>query len=158
MCLAELLHTRRTLCSPMALTELLQQQHAYLLKQLQQCLSTMYTAELLLLGAVMFAAAWLFWRVVNFASNFVRIERGLVSVPRAPGHNWLLGHVLPLLSCVKRGKAAWDLMDDWIKSHGPVARFRILGMHGVAVADPAALKRVFQTGQKLYEKVGGVEV
>lgn len=41
-------------------------------------------------------------------------------------------------------KGAWDLMEDWVKAQGPIVRFRILGTHGVVVADPLALKRIFQ--------------
>ncbi|GFH17720.1 uncharacterized protein HaLaN_14410, partial [Haematococcus lacustris] len=43
-------------------------------------------------------------------------------------------------------------MEEWIKMRGPIVRYRILNTQGVAVCDPAALKRVFQTGQKVYNK------
>ncbi|KAJ9506750.1 hypothetical protein QJQ45_013291 [Haematococcus lacustris] len=84
--------------------------------------------------------------------DYLRIQRGLSSVPRAPGYNWLLGHVVPLLTCAYKGKGAWDVMEEWIKMRGPIVRYRILNTQGVAVCDPAALKRVFQTGQKVYNK------
>jgi hypothetical protein len=44
------------------------------------------------------------------------------------------------------------MMEEWIKAKGPVVKFRILTTQGVAVCDPVSLKRIFQTGQKLYNK------
>jgi hypothetical protein len=108
-----------------------------------------YRATLLAAAAV---GVLLLVKAVLFTAQFARIERGLASVPRAPGYNWLLGHVFPLTSCTKRGKGAWDMMEEWIKAKGPVVKFRILTTQGVAVCDPVSLKRIFQTGQKLYNK------
>jgi hypothetical protein len=115
-------------------------------------LSSASPAQLAVLAAVAVVAVWALLALARFTWTFFRLELALSCVPRAPGHNWLLGHVVPLLTCVRHGKAAWDMMEEWIGQCGPVARFRILGTHGVAVSDPLALKRIFQTGQKLYEK------
>lgn len=106
------------------------------------------------LALLSLCGAWIIYRLAQFAYAFVRRELVLSRsrVPRAPGHNWLIGNVVSLLQCVKSGKGAWDVMEDWIKERGPLVRYRILAKHGVAVSDPLALKRIFQTGQKLYEK------
>jgi len=104
-------------------------------------------------GAAM--GLYLFTRLVVGMYHFRRVEVALAGVPRAPGNNWLLGHVIPLLSCASAGKGAWDVMEDWIKGHASpsgLVKYRILNQHGVAFCDPLALKRVFQTGHKLYEK------
>lgn len=85
------------------------------------------------------------------ARRFARVARGLATVPSAPGGNWLIGHVLPLITCTLRGKGAWDMMEEWLAGR-PIVKFRILGTHGVAVSQPAALKRIFQTNQRAYEK------
>lgn len=113
------------------------------------------TSEILLIGAIaagLTLVTYFAVQLLRFLYNFFRIENGLSSVPRAPGYNLFLGHVLQLLRCTKDGLGAWDMMEKWIKERGPVVRYRILGTHGVAVSDPLALKRIFQTGQKLYEK------
>jgi hypothetical protein len=104
-----------------------------------------------LLGLGLFGT-WATLKLVRFTLNFTRISRGLSTVPSAPGYNWLLGHVIPLIQCVQQKKGAWDLMEDWIKARGPLVKFRILGTQGVALRDPIALKRIFQTGQRIYEK------
>lgn len=93
-------------------------------------------------------------KVASFLVGFLRIQHGLskTTVPRAPGYNWLLGHVIPLITCVGRGKGAWDVMEEWIKERGPIVQFRILTTQGIAICDPASLKRIFQTGYKLYNK------
>mmetsp|Transcript_26506 Transcript_26506/g.67408 ORF Transcript_26506/g.67408 Transcript_26506/m.67408 type:complete len:518 (-) Transcript_26506:88-1641(-) len=95
---------------------------------------------------------WATLKLVRSTLDFVRINRGLSTVPSAPGYNWLLGHVIPLIKCVQQKKGAWDLMEEWIKERGPLVKFRILGTQGVALRDPVALKRIFQTGQRIYEK------
>mmetsp|Transcript_27719 Transcript_27719/g.60701 ORF Transcript_27719/g.60701 Transcript_27719/m.60701 type:complete len:523 (-) Transcript_27719:909-2477(-) len=111
------------------------------------------TYKLLLIPAAAVAVLFLA-RLARGFSSFWRIKSALSSIPSAPGENWLLGHVLPMLNCVKRGKAAWDMMEEWINGagQGKIVKYRILNTQGVAVSDPLALKRVFQTGYKLYEK------
>ena len=97
-------------------------------------------------------AVWLVLQLVQSIMDIARINAGLATVPQAPDSNWLLGNVFPLMECVKQGRGAWDVMEDWIRSRGPLVRYRILGTHGVALSDPQALKRIFQTGFKIYEK------
>nr|QKY15332.1 cytochrome P450 (CYP746A1) [Polytomella parva] len=49
--------------------------------------------------------------------------------------------------------AAWDIMEQWVTSSlGPIVKCRILGTWAVIVHKPQALKRIFQTGYKIYEK------
>lgn len=91
-------------------------------------------------------------KVLKAARNFIRSSRMLRAVPEAPGSNWLLGHVLPLLQGPKHNMASWDVIDDWLQKRGPVIKFRIGNIYSVATGDPTALKRVFQTRQKLYTK------
>ena len=65
----------------------------------------------------------------------------------------MTAHAVPVyLGHHTTGKGAWDLMEDWLKSGGPLVRFRILNTQGVALRDPQGLKRVFQTRQRIYEK------
>ena len=65
----------------------------------------------------------------------------------------MTAHAVPVyLILHTTGKGAWDLMEDWLKSSGPLVRFRILNTQGVALRDPQGLKRVFQTRQRIYEK------
>ncbi len=45
----------------------------------------------------------------------VAIERGLSDVPSAPGGNFLLGHVLPLLK-----GTPWDIMAAWVINSPPL--------------------------------------
>ncbi|GFR53077.1 hypothetical protein Agub_g15775 [Astrephomene gubernaculifera] len=97
-------------------------------------------------------AAYLFTRLAVFIANYIRISRGLASIPSAPGGIPLLGHVLPMITCVRQNKGAWDLMEEWLDSTGPIIKCNILGTHSVVVRDPTAMKRVFQTGYKIYEK------
>lgn len=91
-------------------------------------------------------------RLLRFAFKFARISAGLSSVPSAPGGLPLIGHVVPLMNGPKEGKAAWDVMEEWIKAKGPIVKFNILGTQGVCLREPLALKRIFQTGYKIYEK------
>lgn len=117
--------------------------------------SSMSTEEILLrvgLLSLGLVGTWATLKLMRFSFDFHRIKRGLSTVPSAPGHNWLLGHVIPLLKCTQQNKGAWDLMEDWIKAKGPLVKFQILGTQGVALRDPLALKRIFQTGQRIYEK------
>ncbi|GLC42904.1 hypothetical protein PLESTB_001812700 [Pleodorina starrii] len=91
-------------------------------------------------------------RAALFMLNYMRIQRGLASIPSAPGSLPLLGHLIPMITCVRRNIGAWDLMEEWLDKTGPIVKFRFLGTQGVVFRDPAALKRVFQTGYKMYEK------
>jgi cytochrome P450 len=86
------------------------------------------------------------------ALRFLRREVMLRAIPSAPGSNPLLGHALALLRAPESGKGAWDLIEEWAQVKGNVCRYRILGTHSVIIADPAALKRVFQTRFKNYIK------
>jgi len=93
--------------------------------------------------------------LTNFAiaaARFLRRELMLRAIPNAPGGNLLLGHALAMLRAPESGKGAWDLIEEWANVKGNVCRFRILGTHSVVVADPSALKRVFQTKFKSYSK------
>ncbi len=45
----------------------------------------------------------------------VAIEKGLSDVPSAPGGNFLLGHVLPLLK-----GTPWDIMAAWVINSPPL--------------------------------------
>ncbi|GIL69020.1 hypothetical protein Vretimale_17394 [Volvox reticuliferus] len=91
-------------------------------------------------------------RASLFILNYLRIKRALANIPSAPGSLPFLGNVIPMITCVRRNIGAWDLMEEWLDSTGPIVKFSILGTHGVVVRDPSALKRVFQTGYKMYEK------
>jgi hypothetical protein len=106
----------------------------------------------LLAFAATFVCTLLLARLISALGRFVRITRAMQAFPAAPGGNLLLGHVLPLLQAPKRGKGAWDVMEEWCKARGPMTRFRVLGTHGVIVTDPMLLKRVFQTRFKTYAK------
>jgi cytochrome P450 len=86
-------------------------------------------------------------RAAAAAARWARVFVGTRSVPAAPGGHWLLGHALPLL----RG-CAWEEMRSWVAGAGGIVRFRVLHRTGVVVGDPAALRRVFQTRFKVYEK------
>lgn len=108
------------------------------------------TLALVVLAAA--AGAYFAARLLTFATNFIRIQRGLADIPTAPGGNWLLGHVIPMITIVRRQKGAWDLIEEWLDQKGPIVKFRILGTYSVAVRDPTALKRIFQTAYKKYEK------
>ncbi|PNH07696.1 Protein LUTEIN DEFICIENT 5, chloroplastic [Tetrabaena socialis] len=110
------------------------------------------SASLMIIVPLAALAAYLFARMVVATASFLRISRGLASIPSAPGGLPLLGHVLPMLTGVRHGKGAWDVMEDWLNAKGPIVKYNIMGTQGVAVCDPAALKRIFQTGYKMYEK------
>eukprot|EP00198_Chlamydomonas_reinhardtii_P012870 XP_001702207.1 cytochrome P450 [Chlamydomonas reinhardtii] len=105
---------------------------------------------LVVLGAALAAYALVF-AVINVV-DYIRIARGLSAIPSAPGGVPLLGHVIPMLTCVSQNKGAWDIMEDWMDAKGPIVKYNIAGTQGVAVRDPKAMKRIFQTGYKLYEK------
>ncbi len=110
--------------------------------------------------AAAFAAAvlaiFLTGKMLTSISAFARRATVLSSVPTAPGGNWLIGHVIPMISCTAKGMGAWDLLESWIGTSfagkGRLVKFRILDTHCVAFSDPAGLKRVFQTHYKIYEK------
>lgn len=108
-------------------------------------------AQLAILGAGLAAVALFAW-FISFVLDFLRVKRGLSTIPSAPGGNPILGHVFPMLDCIRHDKGAWDLMLDWIDAKGPIVKYQILGTQGVVFKDPVAMKRVFQTGYKIYEK------
>ncbi|EFJ45811.1 cytochrome P450 [Volvox carteri f. nagariensis] len=91
-------------------------------------------------------------RTALFIKDYMRISRALAKIPTAPGSLPLLGNVIPMITCVRRNIGAWDLMEEWLDNTGPIVKFSILGTQGVVFRDPSALKRVFQTGYKMYEK------
>ena len=102
------------------------------------------------LGLAVVAVAGI--KLAAFLRDFNRIACVLRPIPLAPGYHWLLGHVIPMLTCVKDNKGPWDIMEEWLNTSGPIVRFRILNTQGVLVKDPQALKRIFQTRFKVYEK------
>jgi hypothetical protein len=108
------------------------------------------------LRIVVFSAAFvvtvLLAHLIKALGRYVRNTSLLSAFPLAPGSNFLLGHVLPLLKCPSQGKGAWDLMEEWAKARGSIVRFRVLGTHGLVVNDPVAFKRIFQTRFKIYGK------
>ncbi|KXZ46282.1 hypothetical protein GPECTOR_45g152 [Gonium pectorale] len=105
---------------------------------------------LIVLGAAL--ATFVFAKLAVFTANSIRMARGLAKIPSAPGGIPLLGHVIPMITCVRRNKGAWDIMEEWMDATGPIVKYNILGTQGVVVRDPTAMKRVFQTGYKMYEK------
>ena len=105
--------------------------------------------SLLVVGAV---CSYLGVRFIAALATFFRLQAGLAAIPMAPGGNFLLGHVVPLLTCVRRNKGAWDVMEEWLDSVGPIVKYRILNTWGVIVRDPPATKRIFQNAFKIYEK------
>jgi cytochrome P450 len=108
--------------------------------------------RLALTALVATAGALLLTNLILAALRFLRRELMLRPIPSAPGSNPLLGHALALLRAPERGKGAWDLIEEWAQVKGNICRYRILGTHSVIVADPSALKRVFQTRFKNYIK------
>jgi hypothetical protein len=108
-------------------------------------------ARLLVFGAA-FAGILLLAHVIRAVGRFLRRQQMLAAVPVAPGGDLLTGHTIPMLQSPKMGKGAWDLMEQWTKTQGPIVRFRVLGTHGVVVADPLAVKRIFQYKFKIYAK------
>lgn len=98
------------------------------------------------------AAAWVLARVFASLASFLRIRAALADVPMAPGGNALVGHIIPMLTCVNRNKGAWDVMEEWMDSTGPIVKYRILGTWGIVVRDPTSMKRIFQNAFKIYEK------
>ncbi|GAB4821188.1 hypothetical protein N2152v2_008234 [Parachlorella kessleri] len=104
--------------------------------------------KLAALAAVALATWWVIGLIRDLV-KWVRVGLACRPVPSAPGGNALLGHVLGLAP----PNCAWDRMYDWLKqSPGGILRFRILQRTGILVGDPAAIKRIFQTRQKIYEK------
>ena len=110
-------------------------------------------ATLAAAAVVALAAGVLLLQFLAGLARFVRRELALRPIPSAPGGNFLLGHALAMLRAPERGYGAWDLIEQWAQgAKGGLCRFRILGTHSVVVADPMALKRVFQTRFKVYAK------
>jgi hypothetical protein len=106
----------------------------------------------LLVFGTAFASILVLANLVMAVGRFIKRQRMLAAVPAAPGGDFVLGHVIPLLNAPRHGKGAWDLMEDWVNAKGRLVRFRILGTHGVVVSDPVAVKRIFQTKFKVYAK------
>ena len=99
------------------------------------------------LGAIVtVVASYLLGHVLGSIYAFIRRALVLKSVPTAPDGNWLLGHVLPMVTCTSRGIGSWDQISEWATRMAPhkLIKFRILNTHAVAFSDPAGLKRVFQ--------------
>lgn len=92
------------------------------------------------------------YKVFLFIKGYVRIRHGLRSVPLAPGCSPLIGHVIPLVTAPSRGYGAWDQLEKWLDAAGKIVKVRILADQAVVVSDPKALKRILQTGYKLYLK------
>ena len=84
-------------------------------------------------------------RLGRFVASYMRIARGLSSVPEAPHGSWLLGHVVPLL----RG-TPWELMQQWVAERPPLVKLRIMQRHLVVVGSAEGLKRVFQARPVLH--------
>lgn len=101
------------------------------------------------------AAALLGIQLLRGCVRTARQMYSLRTVPSAPGES-IFGHVLPLLTCTRRGLGAWDQMEEWLQERGPLVKFRVLNTMGVAVSHPAALRRIFQTHQRAYEKDLGI--
>jgi cytochrome P450 len=108
--------------------------------------------RLALTALVATAGALLLTNLILAGLRFLRREIMLRRIPSAPGGNPLLGHALALLRAPASGKGAWDLIEEWANVKGNICRYRILGTHSVIVADPNALKRIFQTRFKNYVK------
>lgn len=71
-------------------------------------------------GHVAFLAAALLLSLACFQllrglCRMIAIERGLSDVPSAPGGNFLLGHVPPLLK-----GTPWDIMAAWVINSPPL--------------------------------------
>lgn len=80
---------------------------------------------LLLVGLL--AGLYVAVKVARALADALRISAGLASVPSAPGGNWLLGHVFPLIQINKKGLGAWDLMEQWLKDAGTgIVKYRVL--------------------------------
>ena len=67
-----------------------------------------------LLGAACLAAL-IILRCLRGLWHTVSIERGLLGVPKAPGGNILIGHVLPLLK-----GTPWNIMAAWVMESPPL--------------------------------------
>ncbi|GAX81794.1 hypothetical protein CEUSTIGMA_g9222.t1 [Chlamydomonas eustigma] len=100
-------------------------------------------------------AIFLIGKLLSFSQAFMYRSRVLKAVPTAPDGNWIVGHVIPMVTCVNRGMGAWDQISYWVtkaQDKTKLIKFRILDTHAVAFSDPVGLKRVFQTHYKIYEK------
>ncbi|PRW33867.1 Cytochrome P450 [Chlorella sorokiniana] len=109
-------------------------------------------AALVLLALALAAACLLLGRALSGftagTARWLRVAVGTRSVPEAPGGLPLLGHALSLATAY----CPWEKMLEWARQKGPLTRFSILYRTGLIVNDPAGAKRVFQTGQRLYDK------
>ena len=95
----------------------------------------------LLLGALL-----LLLRLLDLR-RWVPVYRGTRSIPLAPGCLPLFGHALSLAQ-----GCSWGQMYDWLAEKGPIVKFRVGVRQGILVADPASMKRIVQTRQRVYTK------
>lgn len=103
--------------------------------------------HLLAIFSVITLAIWLVQALAKQSARWVKIAIGTKSIPMAPEGHWLLGHVVPLAT-----SCAWEKMYNWVRSNPPIVKFRIAHRTGIVVGDAHALKRIFQTRFKVYEK------
>lgn len=118
-------------------------------------LASLYRPDLwrrVVISAAILGLTWILTKLIRVVGGFWRVHQAVKPIPEAPGRNWLLGHVIPMLQAPKHGKGAWDLIEEWTQQLGPVCRFRVLNTYSVVVSDPASLKRIFQTKFKSYAK------
>lgn len=105
------------------------------------------STQALLVRAVAAAAlALVIWRWLE-ASRWLRVWWHTRAIPCAPGCLPVFGHALTLA----RG-CSWGQMYDWLGLHPGIARFRVGTRTGILVEDPAAIKRIVQTRQRVYTK------
>eukprot|EP00887_Chlorella_sp_A99_P007491 scaffold2.g7491.t1 len=110
-------------------------------------------AERLRLAAAVAAAgvlAYLLIALFSSMSRWVAVALRSTHIPSAPGGSLLLGHVLQLFP--SGDNCAWERMLDWVRDQPGMVKFRILHRTGLVVNDAHALKRVFQTRQRMYDK------
>lgn len=110
-------------------------------------------AERLRLAAAVAAAgvlAYLLIALFSSMSRWVAVALRSTHIPSAPGGSLLLGHVLQLFP--SGDNCAWERMLDWVRDQPGMVKFRILHRTGLVVNDAHALKRVFQTRQRVYDK------
>jgi len=97
-------------------------------------------------------SALLAYKLIKLVYVFVRQWSVLRHTAFAPNSNLIVGHVLEMIKCTRHGVGAWDMMEQWLSNGNDPVVFRVFNTWGVCVKDPAALRRVFQTNQRAYEK------
>jgi len=123
------------------------------LRALAEAASALPPAHAALLALASAAALLALVSLAAALARFARRELVLLGVPAAPGGNALLGHVWSMTMCVRNNKGAWDVITDWVTdAPDKLVKFRIMGTHCVAFSDPMGMKRVFQSGYKIYQK------